>query len=141
MLVCPRCGVVSRSDANSAQNRFKRVQFSSVHLPNRVGCRSVQFSSWHGEKRLRSVQFSSFSSVHELFRPCKVPVYGGPPLAGGELVAFYQNVSIALKETFSCWTRYTYFWLAALTTTQPSSSVLSRSQVFFQAPMIRQQAV
>ena len=56
-----------QSDANSVQNRLQKSSFCSVRLPDRIDCQFVQFSSGHGGQEL---PFSSFSSVHELFRPC-----------------------------------------------------------------------
>ena len=45
-----------RSGPNSVQNRLKRCSFSSVRLPDLVGCQFVQFSSGDGG------QVSPFSS-------------------------------------------------------------------------------
>ena len=59
--------VLYRSDANSVQNRLRRVR--SVRLPNWGSCQFVLFISGHGVKCLRSVH----SVQSELFRPSPTP--------------------------------------------------------------------
>ena len=69
-----RSVVWCRSDANSAQNRFKNVR--SVQFACLIFLAASSFSSFRGTEASASihfVQFGSFSSVHELFQPLVEP--------------------------------------------------------------------
>ena len=66
-LACPGCGVLSER-RNFISKPFKRVR--SVQFACLIGstASSVQFGALGSSA---SVQFVQFSSVHELFRPCR----------------------------------------------------------------------
>ena len=63
--------IVLSSGASTVQSRLQK--FRSDCLPDRVDCQFVQFNSGHGGQEPPFSWFSSFRSVHELFRPWLCP--------------------------------------------------------------------
>ena len=64
-IACLGRGVESQRRKFSSKS-FKKSSFSSIRLPDRVGCQFVQFSLGHMGQ---VPPLSSFSSVHDLIRP------------------------------------------------------------------------
>ena len=62
LIACPGCGVFSKCRKFNSKS-FKKSSFSSLRLPDRVGCQFAQFSSGPVDQ---VPPFSSFSSVHSV---------------------------------------------------------------------------
>ena len=85
-----------------AQGELKIVleKFSSVQFTCLIGSakvRSVQFGARGPSASVQFVQVSSFSSVHELFRPCLSSQASGPLTV--EDSSYRQRIPHTLRET------------------------------------------